>query len=552
MPNSILTPITLWQNFDDGLPLKEVVIKTIPMGTADFNYIYFSGRQTESSRVRIYGLYAKQKEKSLGSILILPDAKDTIDQELVLHFSSLGYDVLCVDYRGEMENTTDFTKYPSDVEYANYIKCDRSFNFVDNTAKETCWYEWASVARYAVSFLKNKNPSQKIGVLGIKHGANVLWQLASMDKRVDASIFLFGAGWLAYKNLFKLEGNSIEIDDERTKFLAGIESQAYAQFVECPVLFLTTTNCDEFDSERAMDTIIRLKNPNDCYVNFVTNAKSVLNLNSLKNCELFFSKYVSGAKINLGQPKIDIDFDCEDIVYNVTATKKADISSVQVFSSFNDVNPKERIWYNVLNYTKNKSGAYKFRQRILGECNMVIAFAVVKYNNGFTVSTNYVYSKNVDYVTSSIFPSVLFSSSKMPTTFIVENIKTELIGNVFSFDKLYSLKQGPSEIFGIYSENTLTSYAVRKIASKLNDDSFIKFDLYLKNNDILTVKLNTASNTEYFYTLPVESGEFWHNIQLPLCDFKSNLSQSIKNFKEITSISISSVGGFMINNFIII
>lgn len=552
MSSSILTPLTLWQDFDDTLPLKEAVIKTLPIGGADFNYIYFSGRQAENGRVRIYGLYAKQKTEPLGSILILPDSKDSIDQELVLNFSNLGYDVLCVDYRGEFDNSTDFTKYPTDVEYANYLKCDRSFNFVDKTAKETCWYEWTSVARYAISFLKNKNPSKKIGVIGIKQGANVLWQLASMDKRVDASIFLFGAGWLAYKNLFKLEGNNIEIDDERTKFLAGIESQAYAQYVECPVLYLTTTNCDEFDSERAMDTLLRLKNPSESHINFVTNAKSVLNLKSLKNCEIFLAKYVSGVKLNLGQPKIEIDFDGEDILYSVSSTRKADITSVQVFSSFNDISPKERIWYNVLNYTKNKSGVYKFRQRILGECNMVIAFAIVNYSNGFTASTSYCYSKNVDYVTSSVFPSVLFSSSKMPTTFIVEDIKTELIGNVFSNDKLYSLKEGPCGIYGIYSENTLTSYAVRKIASRLNDDSFIKFDLYLKNNDTLTVKLITESKVEYVYTLPVESGEFWHNIQLPLSDFKSNLSQSIKDFDKITSISISSIGSFMINNFIII
>ena len=45
-----------------------------------------------------------------------------------------------------------------------------------------------------ISFLKSKNPDNKIGVLGIKHGANVLWQLSAMDKRVDASTFLFGAG----------------------------------------------------------------------------------------------------------------------------------------------------------------------------------------------------------------------------------------------------------------------------------------------------------------------------------------------------------------------
>ncbi len=551
MTDTILTPITLWQGFDDSLPLKDVIIKTIPFTSADFNYLYFSGRQTATGRVRIYGLYAKQKGESRGSILILPDAKDTVDQEIVLNFVNLGYDVLSVDFRGETEEGKDYTKYPSDVDYANYLKCDRSFNFVDNTAKETCWYEWTSIARYAVSFLKTKNPNKKIGVLGIRQGANVLWQLSAMDKRVDASIFLFGGGWLAYKDLFKLEGNNIEIDDERTKFLAGIDAQAYAQYVTCPILFLTTTNCDEFDSERAMDTVSRISDDSDCYVNLITNAKSVLDFNSLKNCELFFSKYVGGGKVNLGQPKMEIDIEGEDVIFTVSATKKADIHSINVFTSFNDVSPKERIWYNVINHTQNKSGVYKFNQRILGECSTVIAFAVVKYNNGFTVSTGYLYKKaNVN--TSSIYPSVIFSSTKMPSNFIVEDIKTELIGNVFTDDKLYVLKEGPSGIFGISSENTLTSYAVRKIASRLNDDSFVKFDSYFKVNDTLTVTIKTKSNKEYFYVLPVKSSEAWQNIQLPFSDFKSENGKSIKDLTEINSISISSMGTLMINNFIII
>lgn len=551
MPNKILTPITLWQDFDDTLPLKETVIKTLPINNVDYNYLYFSGRQTDTGRVRIYGIYAKQKNNSLGSILILPDAKDEIDQELIFHFSNLGYDVLCVDLHGEGENFKDYTKYPSDVDYANYVKCERSFNFVDNTAKETCWYEWTSIARYSVSFLKSKNPNNKIGVLGIKQGANVLWQLSAMDKRVDASIFLFGAGWLAYNKLFKLEGNNIEIDDERTKFLAGIESQAYAQFVECPTLYLTTTNCNEFDSERAMDTLLRLKNLDDSYVNFITTAKAVLDQNSLKNCELFFEKYLLNKKVTLGQPEIEVAIDDEDILFNVTSTKKSEIEEVKVYVSFNDINPKERIWYNASFLSQNKSGTYKFTQRVLGNCETIIAFAVVKYTNGFTCSTRYCYKK-ANLNTSSVFPSLIFSSTKMPSNFVVEDIKGELYGNVFTVEDTYSLSEGPYGIFGITSENTLTSYAVRKLAPRLNDDSFIKFDIYLKTQDTLTVILNTLDDVKYSYVLPVNSSEEWQNIQLTFADFKSELGQSIKNFDKITSISVSVQGTLMVNNFIII
>ena len=86
----------------------------------------------------------------------------------------------------------------------------------------------------------------------------------------------------------------------------------------------------------------------------------------------------------------------------------------------------------------------------------------------------------------------------------------------------------------------------------MNDDSFIKFDIYLKTQDTLKVTLNTVGNVKFTYTLPLSSSEEWQNIQLTFADFKSELGQSIKDFEKITSISISIQGTLMVNNFIII
>ena len=109
MSENILTPISLWSDFDLTLPLKESKINVVPLGIADYNYVYFSGRQTETGRPRIYGLYAKQKVNSKGSMLILPDVCDEIDEDLVHHFVKEGYDVLVVDFAGERDGVKNFT-----------------------------------------------------------------------------------------------------------------------------------------------------------------------------------------------------------------------------------------------------------------------------------------------------------------------------------------------------------------------------------------------------------------------------------------------------------
>ena len=95
MAETILTPITLWNTFDDTLPLKEVQLNTFTLNNAVYSQVYFSGRQVGLERVRIFGLYAMQKQESKGSILILPDVVDTIDGELVNHFVNLGYVIRC-------------------------------------------------------------------------------------------------------------------------------------------------------------------------------------------------------------------------------------------------------------------------------------------------------------------------------------------------------------------------------------------------------------------------------------------------------------------------
>ena len=105
MSNEILTPISLWANFDDSLPLKERIVNVVSFGMVDYNYIYFSGRQTKTDRVRIYGLYAKHKGESKGSMLILPNVSEGISEDLVYYYVSRGYDVLFIDLKGETLET---------------------------------------------------------------------------------------------------------------------------------------------------------------------------------------------------------------------------------------------------------------------------------------------------------------------------------------------------------------------------------------------------------------------------------------------------------------
>ncbi len=552
MAETILTPITLWNSFDDTLALKEVKLNSFTLQNATYTNVYFSGRQVGANRVRIYGLFVEQKCKSKGSILVLSDVADKIDGELVNHFVSQGYDVLAVDLRGENGGDGEYTKYPEEISYANYIKRGDTFEHAYNLANQTCWYEWTAVARYAVSYLKSKKPNGKVGVIANRYSANVLWQLSATDKRVDCAIFLFGAGWLAYKGVNKYEEvkKGIELDEERYRFIAGIEAQSYATYVTCPVLFLGATNSDNFDAERSIETLLRLPNQDTTWFNFITIAKDVLDENCLKDVDLFFAKFIAKESVTLPKtPTIEIDCDEEDIIYTVDYYGKNAVDVVHVLSSSNTYNTNDRVWYNVTP-TITESGKYNFRRKAYGNVDFEIAFAIVKYKNGFTISSKFSFKK-LGIKSLSKTPSVLFSSFKQPANFIVENVKTELMGNVFS-SSLYAIKEGPFNIKGIYSSNTLTTYAVRKIADTIEESSFLKFDVASSFNDTLSVEIKLLTGEVYFKEVAIRGGDYWQNVQLFLSDFKDENAKGIREYDKIISISISSLGAFMINNFILL
>lgn len=553
MSNKILSPTMLWDKFNDSLPLKETVLNSETIGNAIFNYVYFSGRQVSSQRVRIYGVYAEQKNTQANTIVILPDVSGGIDIEIITHFVNLGYNVLSVDLAGKVEGKNDFTVYPDKVSYANYEQKGKTFDFIENSAKETCWYEWCAVSRYAVSYAKSKNPDGKIGLIGINYGANVAWQLTAIDNRVNASAFIFGAGWMAYKGVYKNLQEEIPLDNERLKFIAGIDAHSYAQFVKVPVLYLGSTNNEEFDSERAIDTLQRVDNQGKSWFYFVNNSVNVLDKNSLQNIEIFFDKFISSKDISLpSTPKISIECDEESISYYVNCSNFEEIESVEVFASSNDMALKNRLWFVVPLEKELGDGEFLFKRRVYGFVEFEISYAVVKYKNGLTLSSKYDFSK-VNVKSNSKIPSVIFSSSKLVTRFVVDDlVDNDLLAGVFSNENLYDFEKGPFDILGVSTKNTIISHAIKKFSDVLNDSSFVKFDAYTNVPDTITLTLTTENGFEYFVKIELLGQDLWQNQSINLTDFKTEIGMPIKDFSNIESITVTSLGSVLVNNFLIL
>ncbi len=552
MAELILTPKTLWKDFDDTLALEENILFVNAVNGVNLNYIYFLGRNVDNERVKIYGIYAKNQIKSKGSILIIPDVNEQIDIELILKYAQNGYDVLCVDLQGYLEGKSHFTNYPKKVEYANYEKSYERTWRVDKTAKQTSWYEWVGVCRYAVSYLKNKNPNHKVGLLGVKFGSLIAFMLASTDSRVDCTCNLFGGGWLAYKGILKFSNDELEINEERRRFLAGIDVQAYAQFITCPVMFLACTNSDDFDFERSMDTLLRIQNQEDLHFSFVTNANNVLDLNSYENTVVFFDKFLSNEKVFYPQkPQLKVELDGKDVCYVVNNLDRKNLVSLNVFCAKYNINPVERVWHILDTTVSQANGEFVFKRPNYDCFKYDISFAVARYKNGLTISSKLSHFVAESDITVNM-PSIIFSTETFKTNFIVKEIKIPLLGGVYAIEDLTRIDEGPFNIQGLFSKNTLQSYRIKEIAKSLSSSSSLKFDFYSKIDTDLILILKDCDGKEYIAERKITGGEFWNNVLIDFNEFKTKEGISIDDYSTLCQVEISSAGEFAINNFLLL
>ena len=203
MASTFLTPVTLWKDFDDSLPLEVMTLSERAEEGIVWRDVRFLGRKAGDRRVNIYAKYVfPEKAARFPAVMVLFEAGCAFDEVFIRRFVGRGYGVLCVDYCGD--NGTDLhTVYPPSIDYANYVRAGSHLEKAEPTARETSWYEWAGVARYAAKFLSTREEVTKFGAIGLRTGGEVVFKIAPYAP-LGCMISVCAAGWLAYRGREKI------------------------------------------------------------------------------------------------------------------------------------------------------------------------------------------------------------------------------------------------------------------------------------------------------------------------------------------------------------
>ncbi|MCD8041396.1 MAG: dienelactone hydrolase family protein [Clostridia bacterium] len=554
--STILTPLSLWKNFDCSLDCNAQTLSEKSEDGIKFERLNFYGRRTAKGRVKVYAVFAcSESAPAESTILLFPESSATVDEELLKLFVKNGYSVLMPDYRGKVDGLDNYTVYPEDVAYANYFQAGRHKDFVDDDAAHTSWYEWVGVARYAYKYLEERNGVGRIGAAGIRDGGDIVWQLITM---VDAAcaVTVCSVGWKAYSGYSKFSTAEPALDGERYRYIAGVDSQAYAPFVRCPVLMLCSTNDAHFDYDRAYDTFSRI---NEQYADLSVIAYSVhcgggISVGSTRDMFMFFDKFVKQRHVFLPKPaEITVLADeQQNLVAQVIIDKNGEVEDTGFYLAEDCIDSSLREWTSAQMKGKPADGAYQYYLDIYEKTSLIFALCYVTYTNGFTVWSKIVAKKVKGTFKNMCKKSrILYSSNDGNESFSVADCSSYAVGGVFFTDSLAlpKLVKKDGGLKGLYSEcglMTMRSNDLRYSAPE--PKSILKLDVYCDKASKVTFCMQDMKSGDVYTTVFDAVGGLWQGVLLDCKNFKTKQGASLPGYDEKLKFVINCDGPYAVNN----
>lgn len=551
MPD-IITPSALWADFDDGLELSSVLLESRTENGIRTEHVSFLGRDTGKGRVKIFGIFAcDEKSPSQSVVIVFNDSVSGLDSDLSEFLVRKGYSVLSVDYRGECGGQTLCTVYPENVDYANTARCGRRMDYVDETADKTSWYEWVAVGIYARKYAAERTGSDDIALLGIRDGGEIVWKLAAV-RPFGCAVTVCAAGWRAYRGINKFRLEECELDDERYRFIGGIDSQAYAPFVTCPVLMLCSAFDSRFDYDRAYDTFSRINRDvaADSVISYSINSRQIIDKAGMNDMLMFLDKYLRHRQVFIPQP-VELEVSA-DSSFNLIATAECDdegvVEELKAYFAEDCYESSLREWRECPSSELGEKDT-EFLLNIYEKTGVVFAICSARYNNGFTVWSKLVVKK-ISGTFKNSQPRSRVIASVAEGGFVSAEASGRTIGRVLLSDGFSAPQTVEKEkgIKGVYSESGLTTYRANSPRYCADGGNLLKCDIFCDETGELTLSVSDLKSGEEYSSVQTVVGGVWQSVVLESKLFKSAGGVPLQSFAGNLKIDILCKKPFAVNN----
>jgi len=547
--NEILSPTKLWQDFNPVAGDSEISITSMATSNGKITTeLMFTAKEVEDGKIRAYLKIVQSEDMGENPpvILIIPGVKGMPDDTIINKVVDGGFVFATFEYAGIGDKRAEYT---ASTYYGNFDAIENIIE-VNKSAKNTCWYLWATIARKAITVLTEQLANPRICLIGENIGANVGWIVAGMDARVDCFVPINGSGYIEtmaeyYKPVIS--------SDYPTSWLAGLAMQAYAKHVTCPVFYVGGSNNRYSDIDKAQDILAICSSLNK-HASICQNAEDKITTEAFDSIKLWIDMFFTGEQEFVKDTEIGFKVSGEKL-YLTANTTDENVVKVRFFVAKKENNPSIREWNKMSQVTALSSGEYLVPLEVDSLDDRIYCFANTYYKDGLVLS-----SRLVNFLPSECDEPIALAQQKTPPRIIYNTSMCRYFfygdNGDFTFDRSKIVKRaGAYGVLGIGLEGGGNLYTFKVGAEKYREgvNATLQMDAYASKDttiEILVYNLEDGDLMPYKVSVFLANCDSWQQIKLTSQDFKNYEMISLDSFKDIKKIELKNIGEAIFNNMI--
>ena len=542
------TPEAVWADFDPRKePLEIEVTKRWAEHGSILTEFTFTGMTHEGSKVRVYALSGVPEGKGrLPGILHIHGGGQTVNPQWLRFWNDRGYAALTFNWGGAWPNRDKFTDWGK-LTQGNHRDAKEMVMATEPSVRVSSWYLWTRISRRALTCLEQQPgvDPDRLGIFGVSMGGTIVWPLAAMDRRVAAACAIYGVGWNTYPD--ELGSPDPKASDPQANLWRNtMEPESYARLVKCPILFLSATNDQHGNMDRAFQTLNQVST--EVRWAFTPRYRHHIAADQGVDLPLWMDAHLKGGEPFPKSPVAEVRLGTDDVpLLVVKPDGSQSIRRIDLFYALENRNPKNRYWRSAAGRRDQK--AWIAELAIPDRQQPLFAFANVHYASGICLSTNLV----------AVVPSRLGAAKVTDrATLLIDDFGTGSDGWVTSspatdpippVPDLLTLVVGPKQKPGI-----TVSRPIALLTHKLGDPKWrgpeaaqLQFDVYVRAPRTLRVVMHEKEFAigwmQYEATVDLEPDTTWRTITLPAKVFSKDKGEHLKSWREVQQLELKTMGG---------
>lgn len=528
--NEIITPTTLWENFDETFR-GNIEDRSEGMPYRRYAVTVFSAEDGDA----VVDTAVYEPERSNGNVvLLIGDFEKRAQEDVVEKLVGEGYEVILPDYSGVFDDT--LTSYPSSLSYGIYKNGGEHLYKVCPTAKETSYYLYTVVIRKIISAIKTLDEKKEIVVMGLKRGTEIALQTAGTDSIPIGLALIGGAGYREYVDYPRYATDKVlSVEGELMQWITAMSGTAYAKRVKVPTIIAIGSNGKESDVDRAPALMSLIEA--QCTLCVSSGYRDNIDGKSFETV-LQWLESVFLYCVPPKNPTLTVRVNAEGEIYGeVIADGCIKLKEVRVKYSYGDNNHSTRFWREADGeYIGDGGYLAKLEAK---ESDMLFAYPEAEYVNGLVIDGGVVYtfleSKKSKRGKAFVNPIVFQYPDESGFVEISEDtviMKSSLIESAI-----------PIGLKGIRCDKGgMVSYS---IGNKYGFDEtrLLQIDTYSDEKEyVLNVGVVDENNVEYTASKNVECADTFTSALFTPFAFKDGNMQPLEKWEGVKSLTILTSG----------